>query len=108
MTHRPDLPLWPGGPKVGLGLWNYPKATLVIELAMFTIGVLLYRDMTEPLDRTGSLAMWALVAVLAGTYIATAGAVPPREPKQIAYGALTLLIVPFWAAWVDRHRELRT
>ena len=30
-THRPDLPLWPGGPKVGLGLWNYPHATLIIE-----------------------------------------------------------------------------
>src|SRR5687768_4256927 len=22
VTHRPDLPLWPGGPMVGLGLWN--------------------------------------------------------------------------------------
>src|SRR5690349_8380809 len=22
VVHRPDLPLWPGGPKVGLGLWN--------------------------------------------------------------------------------------
>src|SRR5271165_6989480 len=22
--HRPDLPVWPGGPKLGFGLWNSP------------------------------------------------------------------------------------
>ena len=22
IVHRPDLPLWPGGPKFGFGLWN--------------------------------------------------------------------------------------
>src|SRR4029077_11692973 len=24
IVHRPDLPLWPGGPKFGFGIWNYP------------------------------------------------------------------------------------
>ena len=108
VTHRPDLPLWPHGPKVGLGLWNYPHTTLIIELAMFTIGVLIYRDMTEPVDRTGSIAMWALVLLLAGIYIGTAGTTPPSDPKKIAWGALSLILVPIWAAWIDRHRELRT
>ena len=28
LTHRPDLPLWPGGAKVGLGLWNSIPGTL--------------------------------------------------------------------------------
>src|SRR5712691_11150935 len=37
VVHRPDLPLWPGGPKVGLGLWNQPIATVGIESAMFAI-----------------------------------------------------------------------
>ncbi|HEV8436111.1 MAG TPA: metal-dependent hydrolase [Thermoanaerobaculia bacterium] len=107
-THRPDLPLWPGGgPKVGLGLWNYPHATLIVELALFTIGFLIYRDVTEPIDRTGSVAMWLLALTLLGIYVATAGAKPPADPKKIAYGALTLIIVPFWAAWIDRHRAVR-
>ena len=22
VSHRPDMPLWPGGPRLGLGLWN--------------------------------------------------------------------------------------
>jgi membrane-bound metal-dependent hydrolase YbcI (DUF457 family) len=106
-THRPDLPLWPGGPKVGLGLWNYPHATLIVELALFTIGFLIYRDVTAPIDRTGSVAMWLLGFVLLGIYVATAGTAPPADPKKIAYGALTLIIVPIWAAWVDRHRAVR-
>jgi membrane-bound metal-dependent hydrolase YbcI (DUF457 family) len=107
-THRPDLPLWPHGPKVGLGLWNYPHATLIIELALFTIGFLIYRDMTEPLDRTGSIAMWLLAFVLVGIYIATAGAKPPADTKVLACGALSMILVPFWAAWIDRHRGPRT
>jgi hypothetical protein len=106
-THRPDLPLWPGGPKAGLGLWNYPHATLIVELALFTIGFLIYRDVTEPIDRTGSIAMWLLGFVLLGIYISTAGMTPPKDPRQIAYGALILLVIPFWAAWVDRHRAVR-
>src|SRR5216684_3144484 len=43
IVHRPDLPLYPHGPKFGLGLWNSPPATIVIESAMFALAVLLYR-----------------------------------------------------------------
>ncbi|HEX9108226.1 MAG TPA: hypothetical protein VF832_13380, partial [Longimicrobiales bacterium] len=42
VSHRPDLPLWPGGPRVGLGLWNSVPATLLVELALFVTGVVLY------------------------------------------------------------------
>ena len=34
LVHRPDLALWAGGPKVGLGLWNAPVA----EQAVFWTG----------------------------------------------------------------------
>ena len=30
-VHRPDLPLWPAGPKVGLGLWNSIPGTFIVE-----------------------------------------------------------------------------
>src|SRR5258708_29051951 len=50
-VHRPDLPLWPGGPKVGLGLWNHPMAEMAIEGGLFAVGILLYRDTPRPLDR---------------------------------------------------------
>lgn len=104
LTHRPDLPLYPGGPKVGLGLWNYPIAELAIETALFAIGILLYRDGTRPRDRIGSIAMWAFIAFLALAFIASAGGTPPPNVRVLAYSALALWILPFWAAWFDRHR----
>ncbi len=108
VVHRPDLPLWPGGPKVGLGLWNHPIAELGIEAALFAIGILLYRDATRPIDRTGSVAMWAFILVLAAIFVVNAGgnAAPPSA-KVVAWTALSLWLLPFWAAWFDRHREVR-
>lgn len=104
VTHRPDLPLYPGGPKVGLGLWNHPIAELAIESAMFAIGLLIYRDMTRPRDRLGSIVMWALVVFLAVIFIANASGTPPPNVKVLAYTSLTLWLIPLWAAWFDRHR----
>jgi membrane-bound metal-dependent hydrolase YbcI (DUF457 family) len=55
LTHRPDLPLAPGGAtRVGLGLWNSLPATLVVEFAIFGAGVWLYLSTTRAHDRTGS------------------------------------------------------
>src|SRR4051812_46064322 len=33
VAHRADLPLWPGSPRFGLGLWYSLPATLVVEFA---------------------------------------------------------------------------
>ena len=107
VVHGPDLPLWPGGPKVGLGLWNHPIAELGVEAALFAIGILLYRDATQPVDRTGSVAMWAFILTLAAIFVANAGGSPPPNAKVVAWMALSLWLLPFWAAWFDRHREVR-
>jgi hypothetical protein len=44
ITHRPDMPLMPGGggPKFGLGLWRWPMATAAVELLLVVVGVWLY------------------------------------------------------------------
>ena len=39
VTHRPDLPLWPGGPKAGLELWSSLPATMAVELPLYAIGL---------------------------------------------------------------------
>ena len=105
ITHRADLPLYPGGPKVGLGLWNHPLAALAIESALFAIGLLFYRDATRPRDRIGSVVMWAFVAFLAIAFIMNAGGTPPPNVRILAYSAIALWLLPPWAAWFDRHRE---
>ncbi len=104
-THRPDLPLWPNGPRVGLGLWNSPIGTLAVESAMFAIGILIYRDCTKPRDRVGSIILWAFIVLLAAIYIASAGGQPPPNVGALAIVGLCGWLLPFWAAWFDRHRQ---
>lgn len=106
-THRPDLPLWPHGPRVGLGLWNSPIAALGVESAIFAIGILIYRDRTKPRDRIGSIAFWTFVILLALIYIANASGQAPPNVRTIAYAGLALWLFPLWAAWFDRHRQAK-
>lgn len=105
VVHRPDLPLWPGSAKYGLGLWNAPIAAIGIESAMFALSILIYRDLTRPRDRIGSIVFWLFVVFLAAIYIANASGAPPPNERVLAYTALALWLLPFWAAWFDRHRE---
>ena len=107
IVHRPDLPLYPAGARFGLGLWNNPAATLAIELGLFASGILIYRGMTRPLDRVGSIAMWAFIVFLAAIYAGSAAGNPPPDVRTTAWVTLSLVILPFWAGWFDRHRALR-
>jgi hypothetical protein len=37
LVHRPDLELWFGGPKVGLGLWNAPVVEQAVEMGLLAV-----------------------------------------------------------------------
>jgi hypothetical protein len=107
VSHRPDLPLAPGAPKVGLGLWSSVPATIAIEGALFVTGAYLYATATRPRSRTGRLALGALLAFLGAIYVANVTGPPPPNATVIgAAGLLTWLFVP-WAIWIDRNREWR-
>ena len=41
-VHRPDLPVYDNTMKVGLGLWNYPTAGFILEVALLLVSLLLY------------------------------------------------------------------
>jgi membrane-bound metal-dependent hydrolase YbcI (DUF457 family) len=106
LTHRPDLPLSPwGGAKVGLGLWNHPVATVVVEGAIFAGGIVLYATGTRPTRRSGSIGLWALVAFLVAMTGANQLSVPPGE-TAVAWGTLSMWLIVLWMAWVDRRRQL--
>src|SRR5215469_14352810 len=55
-AHRPDMPLYPGGAKVGLGMWNSLPLTLLVEFGLFLVGLLLYLRATHSKGR-GSYAL---------------------------------------------------
>jgi hypothetical protein len=106
-SHRPDMPLWPGGPRVGLGLWNSVPATLVVETLLFAAGVGLYLASTRARDRTGALALWGFVALQALVYVGNAVGPPPPSVTALVWVALTQWLFIPWAAWIDRHRQPR-
>jgi hypothetical protein len=105
VTHRPDLPLWPGGPVAGLGLWNSVAATILVEGGLFIAAVILYERSTRPRRPAGRWAWWGLVAFTAAIWISGPWAPPPPSATAVAVvGLLMLLFVP-WAVWIDRTRD---
>ncbi|HEX8255677.1 MAG TPA: hypothetical protein VF846_21240 [Thermoanaerobaculia bacterium] len=108
VTHRPDLPLWPGGPMVGLGLWNSIPATIAVEALLFVATIAIYLRTTVARDRTGTIAFWALIAFVVVIYIANITSPPPPNPRAIAWAALAAWLFVPWGAWIDRHRQART
>ncbi len=109
ITHIPDMPLWPSGPKFGLGLWESVTNTMIVEIPMFAIGVFLYARTTKPRDLNGSIGFWALIALLFGSYLFDSlTSMPPPSVTAIWVSALiATAIVLAWAAFVDRHRDIR-
>jgi hypothetical protein len=108
VTHRPDLPLWPGGPKVGLGLWSSVPATIAVEVVLFVAALVLYVRSTVARDRIGSIALWALVVFVALIYVANLVSPPPPSAEAIAYAGLAAWLFVPWGWWIDRHRQPRT
>lgn len=107
VSHRPDMPLWPGGPKLGLGLWNSVPATLVVEVLLFAGGLWLALSARRARDGIGRWGFYGLVTLLLLIYVSNATSPPP--PSMAAVGWLGLLggpVLVALAAWVDRHREV--
>jgi FtsH-binding integral membrane protein len=106
VTHRPDMPVWPGGPRVGLGLWNSVAGTIAIEGLMFIAGTIVYFRTTRAKDRVGRFMVWALLGLLALAYISSIFSPPPPTVQAIGMFAIFFgLLFVVWAAWGDRHRE---
>lgn len=109
ITHRPDLPLWPGGPKLGLGLWESIPGTMVVEIAMFVIGVVLYLKATWARDRIGSWGFWAVMALLFFSFLGSSlDRTPPASVRTLWISALVATGITLGlAVWIEKHRDSR-
>ncbi len=105
IVHRPDLPLWPGGPVVGLGLWNSIAGTFVLEGLLLAIGVEAYRRGAPARDAVGRWSLAALVALVVVIWASAPFSPPPPGTTAIAVAGLATWLFPAWAAWIERHRS---
>jgi hypothetical protein len=106
VTHRPDMPILPSGPKVGLGLWNSVPATIAIESAMYVAGLWIYVRSTRARDTRGRWGFRALAVFLVIAYVANvAGPPPPTVGVLWVFAIVGAAILILWIWWVDRHRD---
>ncbi len=106
VTHVPDMPLAPGGPKVGLGLWHSVAGTVIVEGLMFGAGAWIYLTTTRARDAAGRYAWWALLAVLVLSYVGSLFSGPPPTLQALAIGGIAFgWLFVGWGGWADKHRE---
>lgn len=97
LVHRPDLPVLPGGPYVGLGLWNNVAATLVIELTLFVVALALYVRSRRP-----GVSFWLMIVALLVAYVGAGFGPPPPDVRTLAFSALAVWLFVLWAWYSDR------
>lgn len=108
LTHRPDLPLLPGGALYGLGLWNSIPGTLIIEGGLFAACVSSYARLTQAQDRIGLYGYWSLIVFLVAIYAGNLFGPPPPSDRAVAAVCIAgAALLYAWTNWADRHRRFR-
>jgi membrane-bound metal-dependent hydrolase YbcI (DUF457 family) len=105
VTHIADLPLWPGGPEVGLGLWNSIPGTLVVEGIFFSAAVFAYVRSTRPRQKAGTWSLWALIMLTVMIWVSGPWSPPPPNERAIAWVGLAMWLFPLWGTWIERTRQ---
>ena len=105
-THGPDMPIYPGSAKYGLGLWNSTLATVAVEVPMFAAGLWLYATGTKPRNAIGQWAFRGLAVVLLFAYAMNlAGPPPPSVTALWIFAIVGAAILILWSWWTDWHRD---
>lgn len=108
ISHRPDVPLLPAGPLLGLGLWESRPATVVVEGLMFGVALSIYVRCTVARSRAGRFGLAGLVALLLFFYIGAVFGPPPPSVAVVAWSGVAGWLLVVLAYWVDiRRRSVR-
>ena len=104
ISHRPDLPIYPGSHLVGLGVWNSVSATLLIEGGLFIAGAMIYSRSTRPKDKIGEYSYKTFIAVLVLIYLSSLMGPPPPSVNAVEWAGVFSWFFIAWAYWLDDHR----
>jgi hypothetical protein len=105
LVHAPDLLLWPGGPKVGLGWWTSPALTTGSELGVIVVGLAIYLWRTRARGLAGKIAPWVVAAAMLAALAFDKLGPPPGDINGMAINALIAYTVfAGLGFWLDAVR----
>jgi membrane-bound metal-dependent hydrolase YbcI (DUF457 family) len=108
LVHRPDLELYPSGPKLGFALWDYPVIEQAVEIGLIALAAVFWQA-----QRThAGQAAWPAAAfiLLLVTVQIVAMLMPQHASDSIAGTGPTAiavyLVLTFAAVFLDGRRSL--
>jgi membrane-bound metal-dependent hydrolase YbcI (DUF457 family) len=103
VVHRPDLPLAPWlDIKSGMGLWNYPHFTVLIESVIFFTGIYFYVSGRKPASKMAGPVLWSFVVFLLLIYVMNIFSEPPPSPDAIGMVGISQWLLVAWGYWIDK------
>ena len=107
LVHRPDLPLGFAGPKLGLGLWNYPVAEMALEIGLLGLATAMWavQRVRSRQSAWPPMAFLAFLTALQIFAVTGGGATSAAALGQSALFAYALTILVAWA--LDRGGPAR-
>jgi hypothetical protein len=109
VTHRPDLPLFWDGIKIGLGLWNNLFWSYFIEALIFIIGLAIYFSVMKELPKGKKIGMGVLALVLlVFFFMGLGGAVPPSPNFMALFNLIMAVILIALTTWLDKIKSALT
>ena len=105
LVHRPDLPIYDNTLKVGLGLWNYPVLSFLLEAGLLLGGIYFYLQRTRSVQRGGVYGMLIFGLCMMAAQLSVFFAVPPETGTEVAISALvSYFLFAAVALWLERKR----
>ena len=105
LVHRPDLELWPGGERLGFGLWNYPVPEQAVEIGLIALCGAAWVASRKTLGRMAWPAI-AFIGFLVALQIVAMLSPQPAGPLGAESGA-TILVIYLVVAAVAGLTDLR-
>ena len=105
VVHRPDLALYDNTAKIGLGLWDYPYVTLLVEAALLFGAMALYLARSRPLTSLARYAIPVFGVVMFSMQSAMLFTPPPPSDRAMAATAvISYVVFASLIAWLERSR----
>jgi hypothetical protein len=107
IVHNPDLDLLGNGAyKIGLGLWNYPFASYLVEALLMITGLWIYLRTTKSIAFSGKYGLPILSVILLTLNAVNTFGPPITSTEYFAITMLTVYLATIAAAfWLDRKRS---